>query len=102
MSEFELNLEELEKLADSQVLKQYICRSCNNQWTSWKESFICDICNSTEITEIKRASTMPVTTGIMVEYSYDNIDSIDEDTDKATQETRHEENLKKYEEGRKI
>lgn len=102
MNEFELNLEELEKLASSQVLKQYICRSCSSQWTSWKDCHTCEVCGSAEITEIKRASTMPVTTGVMVEYSYDNIDSIDEDTDKATEETRHENNMKKYEEGRKL
>ena len=77
MSEFELTPEDL---IIKEVLKMYECNSCRKTFASWNGAPVCDSlgCSTAGFTERISFSTVPTTTGVQTDVTYDNLDTIDD------------------------
>lgn len=98
MSEFELKPEDLRR----KVLTKWKCGECGEVCTSFEgKPNECRKCASKDLKKVINVNTVPVTTGIEIEYQYDNLDSIDEFIEKENATEEQNKNLKKLEKERR-
>lgn len=79
------------------------CKKCTHTFLCWedKKPSNCPKCNDAELSVIVNANTVPVTTGHMVEYLYDNVDTIDSFVSEQASIEDQERDLNKLAKGRK-
>lgn len=84
-------------------LIRLLCKSCRHSFLCWedKQPKACSECNSTELKLVISTATVPVTTGHMVEYLYDNVDSIDSFISNEASIEEQEKDLDKLGKGRR-
>jgi len=79
------------------------CKNCSNSFLCWedKKPTNCPKCQSATLLTVMNTNTVPVTTGTMIEYSYDNLDTIDSFITEQAQIEDQERDLNKLAKGRK-
>jgi NAD-dependent SIR2 family protein deacetylase len=84
-------------------LIRLLCKSCRHILLCWedKKPINCPKCESTQLKPVITAATVPVTTGHMVEYVYDNVDTIDSFVSEQASIEEQERDLDKLGKGRR-
>jgi len=84
-------------------LIRLLCKSCRHTLLCWedKKPANCPKCDSEELKIVVSAATVPVTTGHMVEYLYDNVDTIDSFVSEQASIEEQERDLDKLGKGRR-
>lgn len=79
------------------------CQTCSHSFLCWedKKPGSCPKCNNSQLSVVLKTNTVPVTTGHMVEFLYDNVDSIDSFVNEEAAIEEQEKDLDKLAKGRK-
>lgn len=99
MSEFDLKPEDLKH----EVLQTWKCSKCAAIQTKWEAATVCSTagCDSVSFERLNTAKTVPVTTGYYTELTFDNIDSIDADSDEHFESIESNRDLEQLEKARR-
>lgn len=84
-------------------LIRLLCKSCRHTLLCWedKKPNSCQKCGSVELKIVISTAAVPVTTGHMVEYLYDNVDTIDSFVSEQASIEEQERDLDKLGKGRR-
>lgn len=98
MSEFELKPEDLKR----KVLTRWKCEKCDFVHSSFDgKPTHCGKCQHQMLRKVVNVKTVPVSTGLEVEFQYDNLDSIDDANNTEYEIEEQNRDLEKLEKARR-